>query len=81
MEPTKINGSTRSLSAPEGWNDEQHGECQVLPIRDAKSNGLHVLQSAWQPSTEEIALICAGRPVILSVWSVNHPPVSLSVDP
>lgn len=76
MQPGEIRFATRTLGAPEGWDAEKNGECATLPIRDR--NG--TMQSAWYPSIEEIAMMIAGRPVILTVWGSAHPPVSLHVE-
>lgn len=76
MSPGEIKFATRALGAPTGWDASKHGECDVLPIRDRDGT----MQSAWYPSVEEIALLVAGRPVILTVWGSSHPPVSVNVE-
>lgn len=81
MQPGKIDGATRSLGAPPDWDAHAHGECAALWIRDAVLNDVNVLQSAWTPSDEERRAIAAGAPIIFTVWSPSHPPVSIDVGP
>lgn len=80
MNPGEIEFATRALGAPTTWDEEKHGKCATLAIRDRVSNGSHIMESAWYPTPEEIAAIVSGKPVILSIWSHTHPPVSLNVE-
>lgn len=75
MTPGEIRFATRALGAPPDW-DPRQGECATLPIRDRDGT----MQSAWYPTVEEIALMIAGGPVILSVWGSSHPPVAITVE-
>jgi len=77
MKPGPIQFATRALGAPEGWDREKHGDCDVLEVRDRDGQ----MDSAWYPTDEEKAAIAAGRPVILTVWGSGHPPVSVNVEP
>lgn len=76
MTPGRIDGATRALGAPDGWDESKDGPCDVLHVRDRGG----VMESAWYPSEEEKAAIAAGRPVILTVWGSGHPPVSVNVE-
>jgi hypothetical protein len=77
MTPGKIDGARVTvLRAPDGWDQEQFGECVDLQVR--LGNG--TIESAWYPSDEEKAAIAAGRPVILTIWGGAHPPVSVNVE-
>lgn len=58
----------------------------VSPVADANIEALPVtkdtegvMHSFWQPSEEDIANILAGVPIRLSVMSMGHPPVALTV--
>lgn len=82
MNPTKISGANLALTAPSSWDAEKLGvECETLHVRRSVVVGAPCLQSAWLPTPEEIAAIVAGRPITLTVWSFEHPPVSLHIEP
>lgn len=73
----RIDGATRYLGAPIGWNPEvECATCQHLAIRDTPTEGGgNVMISAWQPTPADIAAIVAGAPLYLHVWGTSHPPV------
>lgn len=75
----RIDGATRVLGQPVDWNEERDGKCAGLPIRDQVVGGQRVMVSAWTPTPDELAAIAAGAHVLLFVWSVGHPPVSIGV--
>lgn len=80
MHVGRIQGATRNLGAPTGWEKDKHGACGGLPIRDEMhAPGLPCMVSAWIPTPEEIALLQAGAPAYLYVIGSAHPPVSLIV--
>ena len=76
-----IEGATRHLGAPQGWDQERDGACDALPIRDMQDmpGGQNRMVSAWFPTPDEIVAIMGGAPVFLSVVGAQHPPVMLSV--
>lgn len=37
------------------------------------------MQTAWEPTPDEVAGILAGKPIILTILGTMHPPVSLAV--
>lgn len=66
------------LGAPPGFS---HEDCMALPItRFRYEDGSHGVASYWLPTAQELALLCAGRPVRLMVTAVTHPPLYLGVD-
>lgn len=76
----RIEGCTRVLGAPKGWNEGDHVPCAGLPILDTlDAAGDPIMQSAWQPTPDELARLNAGHSVILSVWGIGHPPVFVQV--
>lgn len=83
MNWTKIEGFTRELGKPIGWDDKTQGECGTLPVRDVRDapDKIPRMESAWLPTPEELALLNAGKPLILSIYGYSHPPVALYVDP
>jgi hypothetical protein len=75
VNPGKIEGATRNLGAPSGWDAGKLGQCGNLEIRDTST----AMESNWYPSEQEKAAIAAGAPVRLTVWGRVHPPVSVNV--
>ena len=72
----RIQGATHRLGAPKGWDDEKHGPCNALSVRLTEDGHF---ESAWEPTPEELRLLNAGQPVILSVVG-GQPAVFLRVD-
>lgn len=82
MKAGMIEGATRVLGAPLGWNAQMNGECIGLPIREARlESGQPVMISAWKPTREELDRLLAGAAIELGVCGVVHPPVSMGVGP
>jgi hypothetical protein len=80
MKPVKIDGCTRELGKPHGWDDETHGPCGSLPIRDEIGGGdIPRMVSFWRPSEAELKLLNEGALVLLYVVGRTHPPVILTV--
>lgn len=77
MKPTKIEGETRDLGPPPGWDDSQ---CGRLSIRDEQDPDIgDQMVSQWVPDDEERALLAAGAHIRLSICGTMHPPVMISV--
>lgn len=76
MQTRTIRGANFTFKAPADMPD-----CQDLPVRLERSNGemLHT-SSAWYPTPDELALLNAGEPVVLTIWGNGMPPVLLWVD-
>ena len=67
-----IEGTTRRIGKAQGYN----GLC----VKDfAFEDGTPAMQTAWQPTPDEIARIVAGAPVYLTILGTGHPPVRLDV--
>lgn len=65
------------LGAPPGASID---ECGALPVRRAQyENGIPVVQSFWRPTEDELKLLNAGRPVVLSIWGETHAPICMEV--
>lgn len=76
----RIEGATRNLGAPSGWDPDIHGMCSVLPIADIPDPTTgNWMVSAWEPTPEEIARIVAGGSIHLWVQGTLHPVVSMTV--
>lgn len=74
MIPQRHPEATRYLGAPEGWEPEKSGSCSHLAIADFDVGG-NVMQSIWEPSPDELAMLNEGGFVVLNVRGTGHPPV------
>lgn len=81
MIPKRIEGATRYLGAPVGWEPEKDGDCSHLAILDfpATATSPHVMLSAWEPTPAELQALNEGKPVYLQVVGKGHPPVNIWV--
>ena len=77
--PIRISGTTRWLGAPVGWEPDAQGPCAHLAIRDVDTTAGPTMQSAWEPTPEELARLAAGAPIVLTIMGNVHPPVELRV--
>lgn len=73
----RISGCTRVIGQSQGYLG--------LPLRDIVLScsvggpDTSAMETAWLPTTDEIAAIIAGAPIILRVIGTAHPPVMLTV--
>lgn len=79
MNPLRIEGATRTLGMPAGWDESANGPGGGLPIRDVVENGTRWMVSAWEFTPEEAAAIGAGAKLTLWVNGASHPVVGFSV--
>ena len=75
MIPARINGCTRVLGAPPGWNEQTDRHCAGLPIRDESDGTVSTMTSAWEPTPAELAVLNNGGKVYLRIVGTGHPPV------
>lgn len=67
-----IHGTTRRIGKSQGYR----GLC----VRDFDfADGTPAMQTAWEPTPNEIARIVAGEPIILTLLGTAHPPVLIEV--
>jgi hypothetical protein len=81
MLPVRIEGATRYLGAPRGWEPETSGPCAHLAIRDEMIEGLPYMTSSWEPMPADLAAIQAGGRIMLRIVGNAHPPVAIWVEP
>ena len=73
----RIKGYTREIA-------KSQPEYSTLCIRDVvmkTDHDVHIMQSSWELTPGELALLNAGGYIILSIMGTVHPPVLLQVDP
>ena len=78
MQIKRIEGETRALGAPVGW-DGSYGECNALPIRDVMTQNGPFMVSAWEPTAEELEALKNGATLKLWIAGRIHPVVTVSV--
>ncbi len=67
-----IEGTTRRIGKSQGYR----GLC----VRDfVYGDGTPAMQTAWEPTPAEIAMIASGQPIILTILGTGHPPVLIEV--
>lgn len=72
-----IEDATTIVGESQGYNG--------LPIREVIINcsvngeGTPAVQSAWQPTVDEVMALFAGAPIILTILGTRQPPVMLEV--
>lgn len=77
MQPGQIKNANLFAGAPENWDPERDGDCEVLPVLTRIVNKHMLMTSEWIPSPEEIKAIIMGAPVRLHVYGMNQHPVVL----
>ncbi|QEX18536.1 hypothetical protein FRZ44_38430 [Hypericibacter terrae] len=76
MIPRIIRGADLKFTRPAGWDEAKHGPCGDLHARVTGD----LIETAWSPTAEELALLNRGGVVILGIVG-SQPPVSLTVEP
>jgi hypothetical protein len=72
-----ISGTTRIVGKSQNYLG--------LPLRDVKINcsvngpDTPAMETAWEPTPEELEALNAGAPVILRILGTQHPPVIVYV--
>lgn len=70
--------ATIALHKPKDWDDSK-GECGTLHVVPIMFAGQESLASLWKPDSEEIKAISEGKPIMLIVCGLGHPPVAMAV--
>lgn len=78
MNPIRHPSNTRTLSAPEGW-DQTGLPVEPLGITDQVLEGVPCVWSFWKPDRDELEALNAGENVVLSIVGRTMPPALLLV--
>lgn len=78
MLPTQHPSNNGVLGAPTSW-DQSATPCSALAITRTEVDGHQVIASFWRPDSVELAMLQAGKPVVLFVYGSTHPVVSMGV--
>ena len=80
MIPRRIQNATHRLGPPADWDETKHGKCTHLDVRQSSdAQGNTVVQSAWEPTPDELSALINGGSLILTIWG-GQPPVSLHTE-
>lgn len=81
MNPVDITERTRAIGAPLNWGQSLDGPCGILCVRDGVDlqSGARTMASLWKPSGEDLRLLNLGLPILLTIFGVEHPVVSMSM--
>lgn len=77
MNPIEIDGSNAVYHKP---SDMTHEECASLHVRVETVERNTMIKSAWMPTEQERIKIALGQPVILTIYGMGQPAVSLHVE-
>lgn len=79
MDSLQHPSNNQVLAPPKG---APAGECRPLPVTVTQDDGGRaVTVSFWRPDAKELALLRAGKPVMLFVWATsNLAPVWVGVE-
>lgn len=68
----RITGTTRVLGKSQGYLG--------LYVRDiVRADGIHAIQTSWEPTPDELQRLIQGKPLILTQLCISPPPMSMSV--
>lgn len=81
MMPAKIEGESRPIGKPKGWDQAKDGHCATLHVRDQQIGGLAFMISAWEAGPLEPGYLLAGANVHLGISAPIHPVVNMGVGP
>jgi hypothetical protein len=79
MIPRRITGANVEMKPPAGW-DQDAVNCASLWVRASQHEGQLIVESAWEPTAEELAMLNAGGSVVLKVFG-GQPPVWIKAAP
>lgn len=79
MIPARHPNATRRLDPPGNWPADRAGPCGTLSICDTVSGAGAMMESIWEPTTAELAVLIGGGFVVLQISGTAHPVVGLSV--
>ena len=73
--------NNRVLSAPAGHN-QQAMDVGALPVTFGEdAEGHRCIVSFWKPVKDELSKLLQGKPIMLFVYSPQHPVVAMGVEP
>lgn len=77
MRGVKFKDQTGEMGKPSNMTDE---ECYSLPIKRTKNGGYDVLESVWELTDEELAIVNKTKRVRLGILGRGMPPVYLGAE-
>lgn len=77
MKGVEFKDQTRVLGKPEKMSDN---ECSSLPVKDTENAGYPSLESVWELSDEELAMVNKSKRIRLGILGKGMPPVYIAVE-
>jgi hypothetical protein len=77
MRPIQFKGQTNVLAKPKDMTDE---ECNALPVQMTKNGEHPCMESVWELTEEDLAVIKISKCVRLRVIGTMHPPIYMEVE-
>jgi hypothetical protein len=77
MSPIQHPTNNRVLGAPQGVPIE---DCKALAVTDTVMNDAPAVASFWRPDALELAMLNAGKAVVLCVQGQTHAPLYVGVE-
>lgn len=78
MKPIDFENANITLGPPLGVPEE---ECQsIRALAETQQLGnrqVNTITTVWMPSAEDLEAFNAGRPLVMTIWSTQFPPVAL----
>jgi hypothetical protein len=79
MNQARIEGFTQELGRRQGYKPLY---VRQTPVTDTVvNNTTMLLETAWEPTVEEIAMLLKGAKIHVGILSVGHPPIKVTVGP
>lgn len=72
--PDIVEGATQAMGAPDGWDEEKFGECDVLCVREQDGRFI----SKWQLSFKQRLKLLLGWSLYLQIVG-SQPPVAITL--
>lgn len=69
----RIQGFTREIGPPAGWDEKTQGPCATVWVRDEVNDGIPFMCFAMEFTPEELALLQEGKPFVIGIAGVQLP--------
>lgn len=76
MEPIEFPEQTKVLEPPEGWDQEENGECGRLPVGVYDGQVISCWKLSWK---ERLQMLFCGRLWVFVFSGATQPPISFLV--
>lgn len=71
MKSLMIDGFTRILGRSQGYIG--------LPVKDTIVEDCYAMQTLWEPTPDELERLNRGKGILITMLTVEHPPIKVEV--